>query len=111
MKKKGKIKASILGISVFMPMVLAGCGQSNSLNKEPESLKLENVKTSETSNGATENINREVVLSEEEGVAIEDNKNDLAGTCPKGLHCGAPGKCGLFIDQNNNDLCDRGEEK
>lgn len=38
----------------------------------------------------------------------EEDDNALAGTCPKGQHCGSPG-CPLWSDQNNNGLCDRGE--
>lgn len=44
----------------------------------------------------------------EVGVSEEEDDNALAGTCPKGQHCGSPG-CPLWSDQDNNGLCDRGE--
>jgi len=49
----------------------------------------------------------EIAETEEIGASEEDD-NALAGTCPKGQHCGSPG-CSLWSDQNNNGLCDRGE--
>lgn len=50
-----------------------------------------------------------VAISETTGVGVsEEDDNALAGTCPKGQHCGSPG-CPLWSDQNNNGLCDRGE--
>lgn len=50
-----------------------------------------------------------VAISETTEVSVsEEDDNALAGTCPKGQHCGSPG-CPLWSDQNNNGLCDRGE--
>lgn len=37
--------------------------------------------------------------------------NTLSGTCPRGLvNDPAPGVCALYVDNNNNAVCDRSEQ-
>ncbi len=39
---------------------------------------------------------------------IQEEKPLLAETCTKGLECSSP-SCVQYVDENNNELCDRGE--
>lgn len=108
-------KRSFLLVYLLLPFALAGCekdqrdqttdlGFSEEVENIEERDNVTNKKTVNDGSVITENNNLE-----DETTITEKEKNNLAGTCLKGDHCSAPGKCGLFIDRNNNELCDRGE--
>jgi hypothetical protein len=112
MTKKVKIKGLLVGFYIITPLVITGCSQTKTPNTESYSI---NSSQSEEKEESKEDdnikIEKDVVggsIEEIEEKIILD-KNDLAGTCPKGDHCSTPGKCGLFIDRGDNQLCNRGE--
>jgi hypothetical protein len=41
--------------------------------------------------------------------ATLQNNLVCTATCPKGNHCSFPGRCGRYVDHDNNGLCDLGE--
>jgi hypothetical protein len=91
-------------VMTLMSLMLgvAGCIDENAgSGTVQDELQATTPQYSEDDNTATISETTEVGVSEEDD-------NALAGTCPKGQHCGSPG-CSLWSDQNNNGLCDRGE--
>lgn len=94
-KVQKRIKTTLGLINITLPLLLFGCSTDKSVDKKDEQ---QDEAINESSSESIENTNGTV-----------DDKPKLAGTCPRGLHCSAPGQCGLFTDDNANDLCDRDE--
>lgn len=104
---KNKVKALLGLIHLSIPIVLTGCSTENSNNTDTStSSEPSYVKEQDNEDNATESDEATIQENDSDD---EDDTPALAGTCPHGRHCSAPGKCDLFTDNNDNDLCDRGE--
>ena len=47
---------------------------------------------------------------ENESTEVQNEENIYSGSCPRSIvDCEYPGECGLYVDENHNDICDRSE--
>jgi hypothetical protein len=104
MKKKLKV---MLGLAhLALPLALFGCSSSGDSNSDSND---ESENSDSSSSQFEEDDDESSSEAIESSADSDEEENKLAGTCPKGRYCSAPGMCHLFTDSNNNDLCDRGE--
>jgi len=93
---------SLAIIVISISAIFIGCSFTN------QNASAAVTKTSSTSSTLVE----EVVESETAVIINTDQETvseDVDSTCPKDRSCSYPGKCSLYIDENNNGLCDLGE--
>jgi hypothetical protein len=98
-----KIKFVLMAAHFSLIFFLQGCTadnttQSNQLPGTAESAQAD-TKKSDTKN----------VIEKVQADSIQ-NKTLSTGGCPRGLHCGATGRCGLYTDVQNDQYCDLGEQ-
>lgn len=96
---ENKAILSILLLNLVLPVVLSGCNSAVSSNEGDD----QEITTSDGSDISVKDNSDEIIADVD-----SPDDNPLAGTCPKDKHCSGAG-CGLYVDNNDNGLCDRGE--